>query len=207
MKKILLLASCIFLLSGCSLFADYYNADQLANEMDQLVRTENDTNDKINQDLEKKYEEASVLIQSVQVGDKAKLEEINKKIEEAKAISTKYKQEVQKIQKQFPDLKAKAAKLEDPEIKKLADTFIGDFTKTTETEIKQAEEFDKLLVATAKLAQDIVDNKEPNLDEYDAILDNIDQLAGQLNPEIENFNKSWNAFHKAAIGTEIQQPK
>ncbi|TCS95764.1 YkyA family protein [Hazenella coriacea] len=206
MKKLALFVTCIFLLSGCSLFADYYNADQLANEMNKLVDTSNGLIDKELKELGDKDDEIAAIAESLDPEnlDQKKLDEVQAKITESKGINDRYKAEVQKIQKQFPDLKAKAAKLEDPKIKELADSFIADFSKANEAQIKLSDTTAEYLAIEEQLFKDIADKKEPALDKVEEITKKLEEVHNEFNQGIDKFNVSWEAFNKAATGNKVE---
>lgn len=203
MKKLALLVSFIFILSGCSLFADFYNADQLAQEMDKLVSSNNGLIDNELKQIENNEQEIATLLESEDQPDSKTFEEIQAKVTESKGLNDQYKAEVGKIQKQFPDLKAKAAKLEDPEIKKLADTFIADFTKITELHIQLSESYSVFFAAEEQFFKDLSEQKDPDIEKIDEASQKVDEAYNQLNLGSDKFNVSWEAFNKAATGNKV----
>jgi uncharacterized coiled-coil DUF342 family protein len=186
-------------LAGCS-FADYYNADQLANEMDQLVRQENKNYE---DHLVKMDEKLSQYLNVVATNPA----QAKKHLSEIKTLAEPYKEKVKQVEAKFPDLKAKAAKLEDPEIQKLAETFIDDFAKTTKTEF----ELTDLYLEYVKLQEEIIKNIESGKQPSDQLANKDQELLNKINAlyqrydnEINTFNKSWEVFNNKATGSKVE---
>ncbi|SFI83424.1 YkyA family protein [Thermoflavimicrobium dichotomicum] len=201
MKKVLTLLLSVFLLSGCSLFKDYYNADQLVAEMEKLVTQENKNDSIINKATDLRNQVINDL-NAMKEPDQSKISDLSGKIEEAKKLLPQYKEEVKKIQSHFSDLKSKSARLEDENIKKMAETFINDFMKTTETELKYIEVFEKVLASDEEYMKDLKNGKETK--DNQSQLDELNKLHTQLQDEIKQFNESWNQFVQSTTGQEVK---
>jgi predicted ABC-class ATPase len=200
MKKIFALVLSLFVLGGCSLFADYYNADQLANEMEQLINQENKNSEDHLVKMDEKFSQYFDVVEKNPAQAKKLLSEIS-------ALAGPYKEKVKKVEAKFPDLKAKAQKLEDEEIKKLADAFTADFAKTTKTELQLTD----LYLEYVKLQEEILkateSGKQPSeeLFKKDQELRNkLDETQKRYDTEIDTFNKSWNVFNQKATGVKVE---
>lgn len=207
MKKLLMVFAAVLVLSGCSLFADYYNAGVLADEMNKAVLAFN-KNTEASKKIDTLYDEIDTLSESMNEPNKQVLDQINTKLAEIRKISTDYKTEVDKISKQIPDFQAKSAKLENPEVKKLADTFLNDFKVLIDTELKYTASAEKMIANDEAAYKAISEGKEPSAEikaTFEQLKKELTDLDNTVQQKIDQFNKSWETFAKKATGSGVEK--
>ncbi|WP_044639798.1 YkyA family protein [Risungbinella massiliensis] len=204
MKKLLMVFAAVLVLSGCSLFADYYNAGVLADEMNKAVLALN-KNSEASDKIDTLYGEINTLSESMNEPNQQVLDQINTKLTEIRKISTDYKAELERVSKQVPDFQAKSAKLEDPEIKQLAETFLADFKTSIDAELNFAAGYEKMITTDETAFKAIAEGKEPPSDAvYDQLNTELTTLNDKLKQTIDQFNKSWDEFSRKATGTGVE---
>lgn len=203
MKRLIYLILAVFALSGCSFFADTYNASTLITEMNTAVTALNQNNqqyEKINQ----LYTEIETLVNSGSL-EADQIAEMQQKLGEIKTLAADYEKKVKEIQEQIPDFQSKAEKLEDTELQSLANTFLADFQATIDAQLKYSETFNKLVNMDEQYANALANGSYfPNEAEYDALHNELQNKETDLLNKINKFNESWNKFSVKVTGNELQ---
>lgn len=212
-KKLLMIISSALLVTGfttgCSLIEsatntvkDGYNSETMLKDMDRLVTQEN-KNDEILQQGVQKFEDANLDDPNLKP---EQLKQAAQKLEEAKKKVDEYKTAVTKVQQDFTDVKAKAGKITDEKLKKLADQFTADFEISLKTELQFADKYNEFIQNNIEQINAVVAGKDIPKDNTEQLFNELDKLNKQLQDQVKKFNDSYNTISKEVTGQGIQDP-
>lgn len=197
MKRLLLIIITVIVLTGCSLSADSTDSEQFAHEMNLIIIDWYNNHEKLYQ-IENLYYKLDEFEKSAQMEEKQVENEVTKKLIELKILNLEYKKEVEDLKNKISDYQEKAAKLEDPELKKTAETLLIDFHSILNEEMEYTNIVGKQLDMS-----EVIDKSEEKGDktqlaklymEYDKLDKDMMKVKDDLFQKSGKLNESWNHY-------------
>jgi hypothetical protein len=193
LKKWLCVLVSLLLLSGCAQVFDLFSVYELGDEM-QKIMDQRHKSLPVVKDVLETHDRVADGINAMVEPDQTKLQGFSKDIDDAKISLQEYKEGERTVLEQIPSLKKQAALLEDPEVKKLAETFLDDLENGIETEIQYLAVIEKMLDELSILIQSMQSGQEVNYDPQNYALEELDRKASTVEKAINKFYQSWGAF-------------
>ncbi|SFX78212.1 Putative cell-wall binding lipoprotein [Thermoactinomyces sp. DSM 45891] len=194
MKKFLAIMLSLILLSGCSLFSDSVNVNELGKEMQKTVSKFTENEQKYIKVNSLGTELGSIVLSVQKTGlNQNNIKQINDKQEEMKKILTEYKTEVQKINEEFPTIQKKVDKIKKENLKKLADTFSANFKSLIDAKQKVIEVTEKSLANQESILKSFTSKQAPSRQQGDEMI----KLQGEMLTLQNEFLQKQTAYNKS----------
>jgi DNA repair ATPase RecN len=209
-KKALILFSCLFLLSGCSLLADSGTKKELMEQMDKMM-DHHDKNMGLQRQMIDDYNSANEIgnniSQALNQGTTMSDDQYNQlmsALDKANTDLTTYKKEVDALLTEIPAVESKANELKNEETKSRATKYLEGFKKATQSQVEYIDNFQNLINSFREAYVTISKGQDPNIDQYDEYSKKEGELVDNFNKEIDAFNADWKTLNEKDFNREVK---
>lgn len=213
LKRALILFSCLFLLSGCSLLADSGTKKELMESMDKLM-DHHDKNMGQQRTMINDYNSANQIgndiSQALNQGTTSNPSQYNQlmtALDKANADLTTYKQSVQSLLNEIPAVESKANELKNEETKTRATKYLDGFKKATQSQVDYINNFQNLIDSFRQAYVAISQGQQPNTAPYEEYSKKEGELVDNFNKEIDTFNADWKTLNEKDFNREVKDNK
>ncbi|MDQ0416774.1 septal ring factor EnvC (AmiA/AmiB activator) [Croceifilum oryzae] len=198
MKKFLAIMLSLVLLSGCSLFSDSVNVNELGKEMGKVVSKFNDNEQKYTKIASHETEIGSIFLSMDKTGlDQTKIKQVSEKQAEIRKLLTESKTELENVAKELPNLQKKVDKIKKEKLKNAADTFLTNFKLLIDSKQKVISGYEKFQTNQESIVKDAASNKEPSMTQMNdetKLQGELMTLQSESLQKLSMYNKSWQEF-------------
>ncbi|WP_028776845.1 hypothetical protein [Shimazuella kribbensis] len=209
-KKALILFSCLFLLSGCSLLADSGTKKELMEQMDKMM-DHHDKNMGLQRQMIDDYNNANQIgnniSQAINQGTTMSPDQYNQlmsALDKANTDLSTYKKEVDALLAKIPTVESKANEIKNEETKSRATKYLDGFKKATQSQVEYINNFQNLINSFREAYVTINKGQDPNISQYDEYSKKEGELVDNFNKEIDAFNADWKILNEKDFNREVK---
>ncbi|TCP69035.1 hypothetical protein [Baia soyae] len=194
MKKFLAIMLSLVLLSGCSLFSDSVNVNEIGKEMNKTISKFNENEQKFVKLNSLSTEIGSVMLSLQKTGlNQDSIKQMNDKHTEMMKLLAEYKTGVQQLSEELPANQKKVDKIKKEQLKKLGDTLLANLKSLLDSKLKMIEITEKSLANQEEVLKSVASKKELS----SKIEEEMTKLEGEYLSVTNETLQKTNAYNKS----------